>query len=51
MVNSKIAVITGILISLPGAAASFLLLRRYFAQRAPAAGPAMTSVLPRQIGP
>jgi len=41
----------GILISLPGAAASFLLLRRYFARRPPAAEPAMTSVLPRQIGP
>ena len=41
----------GILISLPGAAVSFLLLRRYFARRPPAAEPAMTSVLPRQIGP
>ena len=40
-----------ILISLPGAAASFLLLRRYFAERAPAAEPAMTPVLPRQTGP
>src|SRR5262249_30414729 len=41
----------GILMSLPGAAVSVLLLRRYFAARAPAAEPAMTPVPPRQIGP